>query len=106
MPKISVTRSTIIDAPIEKVFSTLNDFSTWTSWSPWLIMDPEAKVTFAEDKKSYEWEGPRSGAGNMKIVGEEEKWGAGGGCGGGGCGGLKALVAGKELFSGFPYVAL
>jgi len=34
MPKIAVTRGILINAPIEKVFSTLNDFSTWTTWSP------------------------------------------------------------------------
>lgn len=72
MPKVSVTRSILISAPIEKVFTTINDFSTWTSWSPWLIMDPKAQVTVADDKKSYEWEGPRTGSGNMKIVKEEE----------------------------------
>lgn len=72
MPKLIVIRSILIDAPIEKVFGVLNDFSTWTAWSPWLIMDPQAKVTVAENKKYYDWVGPRSGSGNMKIVGEEE----------------------------------
>jgi len=72
MPKIGVTRSTEINAPIDKVFHVLNDFSTWQTWSPWLIMDPEAKVTVSNDKKSYEWEGPRSGSGSMKIVKEED----------------------------------
>lgn len=72
MPKLAVTRSIEIDAPIEKVFTILNDFSTWRSWSPWLIMDPEAKVTVSSDNKYYEWEGPRSGSGNMKIVAEAE----------------------------------
>ena len=72
MPKIAVTRSTLISAPIDKVFNILNDFSTWSIWSPWLISDPEAKVTVAEGNKSYKWEGPRSGSGNMKIESEVE----------------------------------
>ena len=72
MPKFAVTRSILINAPIEKVFNTLNDFSTWKEWSPWLISDPEAKVNIADDKKSYDWEGPRSGSGDMKIVKEDE----------------------------------
>ncbi|MDG1332736.1 MAG: SRPBCC family protein [Crocinitomicaceae bacterium] len=72
MSKIAVSRSVLISAPIEKVFNTVNDFSTWTKWSPWLIADPEAKVNVADDKKSYEWEGPRSGSGNMQIVKEDE----------------------------------
>lgn len=72
MPNIGVTRSILIDAPVDKVFGVLNNFSTWTTWSPWLIMDPKAKVTVSEDKKSYEWEGPRSGSGQMKIEAEVE----------------------------------
>jgi predicted transcriptional regulator YdeE len=72
MPKISVTRSILVNAPVEKVYNTVNDFTTWTTWSPWLIMDPEAKVTVADDKKSYKWEGPRTGSGNMTIAKEEE----------------------------------
>ena len=72
MPKIAVTRTTLVNAPIDKVFNILNDFSTWSTWSPWLISDPEAKVIIADDKKSYEWEGPRSGAGSMTIEAEVE----------------------------------
>ncbi len=72
MPKLAVTRSIEVNASVDKVFHLLNDFSTWRSWSPWLIMDPEANVTVSKDKKSYEWEGPRSGSGEMKIVNEEE----------------------------------
>ncbi len=72
MPKIAVTRRVLIDAPLEKAFNVLNDFSTWTSWSPWLIMEPETQVNVAEDKKSYSWEGRRTGSGSMKIEKEVE----------------------------------
>lgn len=71
MPKIGVSKSILIHADVEKVYATIADFSTWTVWSPWLIMDPEAKVSVAADKKFYDWDGPRSGVGNMKIVGQE-----------------------------------
>ncbi|XOV92365.1 MAG: SRPBCC family protein [Bacteroidota bacterium] len=71
MPKLYVEKSIEIKAPAAKVFSTLNDFSTWTAWSPWLIMEPEAKVTVSDDKKSYKWEGKKVGSGEMKITGEE-----------------------------------
>lgn len=72
MAKFHVSRSIDINAPIEKVFSTLNDYNHWTPWSPWLIMDPKAEVKVAEDAKSYEWEGPRTGSGKMVITGEKE----------------------------------
>lgn len=67
-----VSRSTVVNAPVEKLFNTLNDFNTWTSWSPWLIMDPNAKVDVRDDNKYYSWEGPRTGSGNMAITTEVE----------------------------------
>jgi effector-binding domain-containing protein len=70
MPKFQVSKSIIINAPAEKVFAILNNFSQWRAWSPWLIQDPEAKVNLIEGNKAYFWEGPRSGTGSMKIVKE------------------------------------
>ncbi|MBV6644521.1 MAG: SRPBCC family protein [Cyclobacteriaceae bacterium] len=71
MPKMHINKSININASADKIFKVLNDFNQWTSWSPWLIMDPSAKVTVASDSKSYEWEGKRVGSGNMKILSED-----------------------------------
>lgn len=68
MPKMQILRTKQINAPVSKVFDILNDMSTWSKWSPWLIMDPDAKVDVAEDHKSYSWEGNRVGSGHMEIV--------------------------------------
>lgn len=72
MPKFHVEKSIYIEATQEKVFKILNDFSTWTTWSPWLIMEPGAKVIVSDDKKSYEWKGEKVGSGKMKITKEDE----------------------------------
>ena len=72
MPKTHVTKTITIDQPSDKVYKILNDFNQWTIWSPWLIMEPEATVTVAEDAKYYEWKGQRVGEGNMRIVAEKE----------------------------------
>lgn len=72
MPKMSINRSVMINAPIDKIFSTLNDFNHWQAWSPWLIMDPDTKVTVRDDSKYYEWNGKRTGEGNMTILSEKE----------------------------------
>lgn len=72
MPKINISRSKHIDASPEKIFSILNDFNHWPAWSPWLIMEPETKVTIREDSKYYEWKGSRIGEGNMTITDEVE----------------------------------
>jgi predicted transcriptional regulator YdeE/uncharacterized protein YndB with AHSA1/START domain len=72
MPKLNISKSIIIDAPVEKVFNAIDDFHTWSHWSPWLIQDPDAKVDVAADGKSYSWVGKRVGSGNMKITGEQK----------------------------------
>ena len=71
MPKIHVERNVRIDAPVEKVYRTVNDFNHWTAWSPWLILEPEATVKVADDTKFYEWEGKRIGSGNMQVTDEK-----------------------------------
>lgn len=72
MPAMNISRSITINASVGDVYSRLNDFNHWTAWSPWLIMDPDAKVTVADDAKYYEWEGKRTGEGNMSITEEKE----------------------------------
>lgn len=71
MPKMHIVKTKQIDAPLSKVFSTLNDMSSWSKWSPWLITDPEATVEVAADNKSYSWEGNRVGSGHMSITKED-----------------------------------
>lgn len=67
-----ISKSIVINAPIDKIYSSLLDFNQWTIWSPWLIMNRETKVTVAEDRQSYEWDGVRVGSGNMSILSKEE----------------------------------
>ncbi|MEM6737723.1 MAG: SRPBCC family protein [Bacteroidota bacterium] len=72
MPKMHIERSINISAPSQNIYKIISDFNDWQPWSPWLLMEPEVKVTVAEDSKSYEWEGNRTGSGNMKIIEEQE----------------------------------
>ena len=72
MPKMKIARTKHLDAPISKVYSVLQDMSSWSKWSPWLITEPEATVDVAADKRSYSWDGNRVGSGNMNISSEEE----------------------------------
>ena len=71
MPKTHVTRSKIINAPIETVYKAVVEMDKWAAWSPWLIMEPEAKVNVTPDNQSYSWAGKRVGEGNMKITSAE-----------------------------------
>ena len=71
MPKIAIRKSIVIDAPVERVYAVVRDFKQWPIWSPWLIADPDCTVTFAEDGRSYSWDGDVAGAGGMEVMSEE-----------------------------------
>lgn len=71
MPKFHIEESIIVKSPATKVYEVVSDFNQWRPWSPWLIMEPGAKVTVAPDAKSYTWEGDMVGSGKMKITGQE-----------------------------------
>lgn len=70
MPKFQVSRSTIVDVPQDRVFDLLADYNTWTTWSPWLIADPEAQVTVSnptgELGSTYAWQGEVTGQGILQ----------------------------------------
>ncbi len=68
-----VERSTIIKAPVEKVFALINDFRHFNAWSPWEQLDPNMSrtITGAPSGKGavYEWRGNlKAGAGRMEII--------------------------------------
>src|SRR4030081_2829568 len=70
---IHVQRAAKINAPPEKIFPLINDFHSWSSWSPWEKLDPTMKRTHsgAQSGKGavYEWEGnAKVGTGRMEIV--------------------------------------
>lgn len=68
MPKMHVEESVIIEADKQKVITILTDFNQWSVWSPWLIMEPNVKVTVSNNGKSYAWDGKRVGSGQMSII--------------------------------------
>jgi effector-binding domain-containing protein len=72
MPKTHISRTITINKPVNEIYNYLNDFNNWQAWSPWIIQEPETKVTVSEDAKYYEWEGNRTGVGNMTITSAKE----------------------------------
>lgn len=70
MSKYAVSRSIVINAPIDDVYARIVDYSTWTTWSPWLFAEPEAKVTVSDNPNSvgslYQWEGEVTGSGELE----------------------------------------
>ena len=72
MPKVTVRKSIVINAPLEKVYESVRDFKQWRTWSPWLITEPECEVTDADDGAQYGWEGNVVGTGEMSVLSEEK----------------------------------
>ncbi len=72
MPKTHISRSKLINAPIEAAYKAVVNLDEWEAWSPWMMMEPEAVVTVAPDKQSYSWVGKRVGEGHMAITDKVE----------------------------------
>ena len=43
----TVTRTTTIDAPAERVHALVDDFHEWPQWSPWEDLDPQMRRTYS-----------------------------------------------------------
>lgn len=75
MPAYQIQRSIIINAPEANVRSSIQNFAEWPNWSPWLCMEPDAKLevhgTPGQVGHRYSWEGKVVGAGSMEIVSNE-----------------------------------
>ncbi len=77
MPTIHVSRSCLIDAPKEQIRKVLMNFQESTNWSPWLVIDPDAKVAFSAHQgqvgSGFSWDGELVGSGQMKLIDADER---------------------------------
>ncbi|MBX2869904.1 MAG: SRPBCC family protein [Acidiferrobacterales bacterium] len=70
----NVSRSTVITAPPEKVFSYVNSMKQFNKWSPWAELDPNTVMKFSGPESglgsAMEWssEDPSVGKGKQVIV--------------------------------------
>jgi len=68
-----VQRAAAVQGPPEQIFSLINDFQQWGSWSPWENRDPAMRRTFSGTDRGkgavYAWDGNRNvGSGRMEIL--------------------------------------
>jgi len=69
----TVSRSTTIKAPPEKIAALIGDFHNWERWSPWEHLDPAMQRSFTGAPSGtgavYSWQGDsKVGAGRMEIT--------------------------------------
>jgi hypothetical protein len=70
---LHVERSMPMPVPSAVVYSLLNDFRAWPSWSPWEKLDPEMKREVSGAAQGvgakYAWQGnDQVGSGSMEII--------------------------------------
>lgn len=73
MADFSMSRSTTINAPTDRVHGLLDDFRQWQEWSPWEGLDPALERRYSGPAAGvgsrYHWSGNRkAGEGDMEIV--------------------------------------
>jgi len=71
--RFHVERTVSIKAPPERIFPLINDFRSWSGWSPYEKKDPAMKRAFsgaaAGKGAVYEWDGDRNvGSGRIEIA--------------------------------------
>src|ERR1700733_3358073 len=69
----SVRRAALVKAAPEKIFSLINDFHQWGSWSPYEHKDPAMKRSYSGGAAGrgavYAWDGNKNvGSGRMEIL--------------------------------------
>ncbi len=77
MPKYHVKRSILINSPMETIRNVLLNFHQWIPWSPWLISEPDAKLSYSESQGTpgsyYSWNGKLVGKGKMTLTAIDEQ---------------------------------
>ena len=74
-PKFSVTRSTMIAAPAEKVYALIADPREWKRWTVWNQRDPAMQITYSGPPSgtgaAWAWQSKSEGDGKMTFTAAE-----------------------------------
>lgn len=67
-----VRRSLLMSPDRQRIFDKVRDLKSWGDWSPWLMHEPDAKLTFSDNPDreggAYSWDGKHIGAGTLTHV--------------------------------------
>ena len=74
-PKFSVTRSTTISAPAEKVYALTADPREWKRWTVWNQRDPAMQISYSGPPSgtgaAWAWQSKSEGDGKMTFTAAE-----------------------------------
>ncbi len=67
-----ISRTKVIKAPVQVLFSQVDDYNKRAGWSPWIEKEPEATYTYSKKTEgkgsSFSWKGEVLGEGNLETV--------------------------------------
>jgi len=70
--KMDLERSIEIEAPAAVIYGAVTDLKVWAQWEPWGPTDESMVMTYGEKTvgvgASYNWEGSKTGVGNLEII--------------------------------------
>jgi len=68
--RVRVTRTRLIDAPLEAVFQQVLDFSNWNAWNPWLAHDANTGLSISgtHPGSQYTWDSPQGNVGMFELL--------------------------------------
>lgn len=70
--QIAVRRSIVVRCAPQDAFERVRDLRGWRDWSPWLLHEPDAELSYSDDPTSkggwYAWSGQLIGAGRITHV--------------------------------------
>jgi uncharacterized protein YndB with AHSA1/START domain len=68
----ALSRSAVIAAPADRVFSLIDDLRGFNRWNPFAKQDPELKIQYESVTSgkgaAYTWVGKKAGVGRMEIT--------------------------------------
>jgi effector-binding domain-containing protein len=76
--KYDISSTKEMDVPLGIIYRTVNEYRTWQDWGPWMELDPDVKLSYADTTygagASYSWdsEHPEVGMGSMRTISVEE----------------------------------
>jgi len=78
LPKIyNIEKSVIINKTTGDVMDKVGNLNFYSQWNPWQQADPTSKSTVSGTPKTaghkYAWEGKKTGIGELRLVGIDEK---------------------------------
>lgn len=74
-PKFNITRSTVVNAPADKIYPLVASPRQWKAWSAWNQRDPAMKIDYSGPESGtgavWAWKSGSEGDGKMTFTGAE-----------------------------------